>query len=574
MSVPLDMIVKPSIVLVLALAAMPLLRHRSAALRHAVLAVALLCAAAVPFAAPLVPAWHVPLIGVFGHQPAKTPGADVATNESVVVLHDRSDTPGSRRGAATSDVAPAALQSGLPARLLAWIWLIGAIPGIAILVAGVRHLGAIAATARRIDTGTWFTTATAIAREYGFTRGVTLLEARTSNLLVTWGIVRPTVLIPGAARDWPADRVAVVLAHELAHIRRGDWLVLLMAQVLRAFYWFNPLFWIAAALARHESERACDDHVLDRGVPGPEYATHLVGIARALRQEDSWLPAPAIIRTSSLEGRVKAMLDARLNRRPVTRTSGMLTLAALLSITVAVAGFAGAQTAFASLSGSIVDPQNAALPGVTLVLTNLQNESKYEVKSDRTGQYEFVGLPPGEYSASVKVPGFAAVQFPVTMAGQNVKRDLKLQIGIVEETITITARPSKPVESEMAFVSALTQERVAELAAKRAQACSNTPSESGVAIGGNIRPPMKLKDVRPDYPEPLKQAGIGGLVVLDANIGTDGSVTRVDVVSSPHPDLANAAADAVRQWLFDATLLNCVPIDVRMKVSVTFKQAS
>ena len=567
MSVLLDMIVKPSIVLVLALAAMPLLRYRSAALRHTVLAVALLCAAAVPVATALVPAWHLPETGLFGRDPVKTQQRGVAAHDSVVVSHDFSATAGGR-SAVTTDAAPTAIRSGLPG-LLPWIWLIGAIPGLAILAAGVRHLWTIAATAHRINAGTWFTTAASIAQEYGFTRGVTLLEARTSNLLVTWGIVRPTVLIPGAARDWPADRVAVVLAHELAHIRRGDWLVLLMAQVLRACYWFNPLFWIAAARARHESERACDDHVLDRGVPGPEYATHLIGIARALRQEDSWLPAPAIIRTSSLEGRVKAMLDARLNRRPVTRTTGALTLAALLSVTLAVAGFGG-QVAFASLSGSIVDPQNAALPGVTLVLTNLQNESKYEVKSDRTGQYEFVGLPPGEYTASVKVPGFASVQFPVTMAGENVKRDLKLQVGRLEETITVSARPSPPANPQKVLII---QQRAAEMAAKRSQqGCSNNPSESGVAIGGNIRPPMKLKDVRPDYPEQLKQAGIGGLVVLDANIGTDGSVTRVEVVSSPHPDLANSASAAVRQWLFDSTLLNCVPIEVPMKVSVTFAQ--
>ena len=85
MSLLLDLIVKPSIVLVLALAAMPLLRQRSAALRHAVLAAALLCAAAVPFAGPLVPAWHVPLASVLLREPLKTPGSAVATTESVVV---------------------------------------------------------------------------------------------------------------------------------------------------------------------------------------------------------------------------------------------------------------------------------------------------------------------------------------------------------------------------------------------------------------------------------------------------------------------------------------------------------
>lgn len=572
MSLLLDLIVKPSIVLVLALAAMPLLRQRSAALRHAVLAAALLCAAGVPFAGPLVPAWHVPLASVLLREPLKTPGSAVATTESVVVSTDIARGVGGPRSITQRDyLSAAAARSAVPARLLAWIWLIGVIPGLALLLAGVRRLVRLAATARRIEAGPWFTSAAAIGHEYGFTRAVTLLEAQGSNLLITWGIVRPTVLLPAAARDWPADRVAVVLAHELAHIRRGDWVVLLMAELLRAVYWFNPLFWIAAALTRHESELACDDRVLNRGVPGTEYATHLVGIARALRQEGPWLPAPAIARTSSLEGRVKAMLDARLNRRPLTRATGILTVAALLSITVAVAGFAGAQTAFASLSGSIVDPQNAALPGVTLVLTNLQNESKYEVKSNNIGHYQFVGLPPGEYAASVKLPGFASVQFPVTMAGQDVKRDLMLQIGLLEETITVSGNPPAPVDPEKARIA---EERRAEFTAKRAEkGCSVFSSQSGIPIGGNIRPPVKLKDVRPTYPAHLKQAGIGGLVVLDANIGTDGSVTRVDVVSSPHPDLSSSAADAVRQWLFDSTLLNCEPVDVRMKVSVTFAQA-
>ena len=561
-------IVKPSIVLLLALAAMPLLRYRSAALRHAVLVVALLCAAAVPFAGPFVPTWHVPVAGIFRSEPQPAPDHELVATETGAVSTGAAN---SRRVAAPTDSLPATgAPSAAAARVLAWIWLIGTIPGIAILAVGVGQLVRLASTARRIDAGTWSTTAGAIGREYGFTRGVTLLEARASNLLITWGIVRPTVLFPSAARDWPADRVAVVLAHELAHIRRGDWVVQLIAELLRAIYWFNPLFWMASARIRHESERACDDRVLNRGVTGSEYATHLVGIARALREERSWLPAPAIARTSSLEGRVKAMLDARLNRRPVTHTSGALTLAALLSLTVAIAGFAGTQ-AFGSLSGSIVDPQDAAMPGVTLVLTNLQNESKYEVKSDPTGQYEFVGLPPGEYTASVKVPGFVSVQFPVTMAGQNVKRDLKLKIGLLEETITVSAGASSPVDPEKARIA---RERVAEMVAKRAeQVCSNSPSQSGVPIGGNIRPPVKLKDVRPVYPAQLKEAGIGGLVVLDATIGTDGSVTSVEAVSSPHPELATSAMDAVRQWLFDSTLLNCVPTQVRMKVSVAFTQA-
>ncbi len=108
-----------------------------------------------------------------------------------------------------------------------------------------------------------------------------------------------------------------MLRHELAHIRRGDWIVQIAGELLRTAYWFNPLLWIACARLRQESEQACDDEVLTSGVAGPDYATHLVELARLLKAEAApRLPAPAIARSSSLERRVRAMLDARLTRTP------------------------------------------------------------------------------------------------------------------------------------------------------------------------------------------------------------------------------------------------------------------
>ena len=89
-------------------------------------------------------------------------------------------------------------------------------------------------------------------------------------------------------------------------------------------------------------------------------------------------------------------------------------------------------------------------------------------------------------------------------------------------------------------------------------------------IGGNIMAPMKLVDVRPTYPEALQAAGIGGVVTMEALIGTDGTVRDVTPISSPHPELERAAMDAVRQWEFSTTFLNCMPIEVKMKVTANF----
>ena len=77
--------------------------------------------------------------------------------------------------------------------------------------------------------------------------------------------------------------------------------------------------------------------------------------------------------------------------------------------------------------------------------------------------------------------------------------------------------------------------------------------------------------MRPYYPASALSAGASGTVVLEARIGTDGDVEDVKTISTPHPDLAASAVDAVRQWQFDSTFLNCVAIPVSMTVTANFE---
>ena len=92
-----------------------------------------------------------------------------------------------------------------------------------------------------------------------------------------------------------------------------------------------------------------------------------------------------------------------------------------------------------------------------------------------------------------------------------------------------------------------------------------------LSSGGRIRPPMKIVDVRPEYPATLREAKVGGSVALEARVGTDGSVREIkNTDAASHPELVDAAMKAVQGWRFDETLLNCVPIEVSMTVQVTF----
>jgi TonB family protein len=96
------------------------------------------------------------------------------------------------------------------------------------------------------------------------------------------------------------------------------------------------------------------------------------------------------------------------------------------------------------------------------------------------------------------------------------------------------------------------------------------PSPGGpVRVGGGIRQPQKIKDVRPQYPPEAQVAGVKGVVILEVVVGADGKVTSANVLRSI-PLLDQAAIDAVRQWEFTPTVLNGVAVPVIMTVTVDF----
>ena len=99
-------------------------------------------------------------------------------------------------------------------------------------------------------------------------------------------------------------------------------------------------------------------------------------------------------------------------------------------------------------------------------------------------------------------------------------------------------------------------------------AASTEPTR--VRIGGNVRPPRLVREVRPIYPPLARQARIQGVVKINAIVSRDGTVQSLETVSG-HPLLVNAALDAVRQWLYEPTQLNGEPVEVILVVDVNFR---
>ncbi|HVH28152.1 MAG TPA: energy transducer TonB, partial [Vicinamibacterales bacterium] len=95
------------------------------------------------------------------------------------------------------------------------------------------------------------------------------------------------------------------------------------------------------------------------------------------------------------------------------------------------------------------------------------------------------------------------------------------------------------------------------------------PPPPPVRVGGQIKAPVRVKNVNPVYPPIAQSARVQGVVIIEATIGPDGRVTDTKVLRSI-PLLDQAAVDAVRQWTYTPTLLNGVPVPVIMTVTVNF----
>ena len=148
-------------------------------------------------------------------------------------------------------------------------------------------------------------------------RPVSLRWSDALDVPVTFGVLRPVVILPGAAREWSPARRRAVLDHELAHVRRVDALTRWIGELAAVVYWFHPLVWKAIGEMRAERERACDDHVINCGTPASAYARDLLEIAAILPPQCSHPAALAMARRSQLEGRVVAVLDPD-GRSPAT----------------------------------------------------------------------------------------------------------------------------------------------------------------------------------------------------------------------------------------------------------------
>ncbi len=507
----LEFVWKATAILAAAFAAGALMRRSPAALRHFLWTAAFAALLVLPAAMLLGPKWSAP----------------VALAVQAVELGP----------SALSTPAPSvpATSQPRPPFSLAAIWWTGFLLAAARFLAGATRTSWIAAR----------------ARPTGIEDGVPLLETPLAPVPMTWGIFRPVILLPAGASAWPADRLRVVLLHELTHVRRRDLLAQSIAQAACCLYWFHPLAWLALRELRKERERACDDSVLATGVAPHEYAGHVMDLVRTLAARRGPLSgAPAMAETSGLEARIRAMLDTRRNRRPLPPRAALAVAAAALAALLPLASVTAlAQAATGTLAGTVNDPSGARIPDATVNAINLEGGNRETTKADLAGEFRFSAIPAGRYTLEFAARGFKLGKLETTLvAGAVARLDAFLEIGGISERLVVKGG-SKPT-TPPAPANAVPQR---------------------IRVGGNVSPARLVRQPRPFYAPDLQQAGIEGTVRLMGVVLKDGSLGSVRVVNTVDSRLAQAALDAVRQWRYQPSRLNGEPVETVTTIDLQFQ---
>jgi len=248
------------------------------------------------------------------------------------------------------------------------------------------------------------------------------------------------------------------------------------------------------------------------------------------------------------------------------------------------------------VNGTVTDPSGGVIPGATVSLKSRTSSEGRSTVTNASGSFTLGNVTAGDYDLEVTLPGFRRNSRALEVAvGERLTTKVELQLGMLAEEMTVTGRPGEPFAPSGQMPASL-QTAADYLAAARfyydreafgdadamiARAVELTrasqpqltpfPNTPGVVrVGGSIREPRKTYDVRPIYPSAARASGAEGVVTIEAIIARDGTVAEARI-TSPSSLFDDAATGAVRQWQFTPTLLNGIPVEVLMTVTVNFR---
>jgi TonB family protein len=429
--------------------------------------------------------------------------------------------------------------------ILPVIWTAGSLVALIVLLAGCGRLAWLASRSRPLSGEPWSGIAAEISTSLGLRRRIHLAQTGDRTMPITWGLLRPRVLLPECAAEWSGHRRRIVLTHEFAHVRRLDFLFKIAAELACVVYWFNPLFWIARNRLDLESERACDDAVINSGIEGSDYATELLQIARSLKRNGPpGMPALAMARHFGLERRLIAILNAGARRRSSTLKTWTVVAIVTLAVALPLAALDAPSAARDVRTDLVIAPE----------VVEYTTPPLYSDEARDRG-IEGIVLLEGVVGLDGRVRSLRVVK------GIGFGLDENALVAVREWRFAPGARGGKLVEMTAA-VSVEFDLRTAELN-------ESIANDMATRVGPGVVPPRLIHRVDP---EPAKRKNVSGpaTVVLDTVIQEDGIPRVVRVVHSLGWGLDENAIAAVKQWRFSPATRNGLPVKVRMNVEMAF----
>jgi len=301
--------------------------RRSAAERSTIAHLGLFALVALPLASLALPPLSIALPApVAEHiQPATT-----GTPATIAAA------PLSATDAAAAAPDSGAMLAGWAEALAPYAYILPVAALLALICIGLLRLVSLRSRAQVLVEPSWLSALARAQRRMGFKNGTALLVSDDLSSPISWGLMRPTILLNQGALD-ASEQAEAVIAHELAHVIHGDWAKLMLARLATAAFWFNPLAWVLAREAHQLREEAADDAVLAADISGPDYAELLVGVARHEARTYLLTAHGVAPSRNSLRRRIARVLDASPARHVAGRswvagfTMGMLVMAAPLA---------------------------------------------------------------------------------------------------------------------------------------------------------------------------------------------------------------------------------------------------
>ena len=350
-----DTLLKICLVMVAALVGARLLRAKSPSAAHLVWVVALTSALIIPMISFVGPGRSVLFLNLkpLGH---KSPDQERLTSANVTPV----------AGARVSSEAPMVPQDILDWReptdkpevlrsptlmAISVIWVLGTFAVIFRCLYGMGVLSFIGRKHTRPLSGDWIESYSGdVVESLHLRRRVTVRICSSGKFPIpmTWGVIRPIIILPTDAETWTPATLRATLLHEIAHVRRFDFLTQLIAELACAINWFNPLVWMAARSLRSDAELAADEAVVRGGLKPSDYASELLHLAANLGNRPipyATFGTPAM-KNSKIEARLESILDPAAGKRGVTSLQALTgALCALIAVPVFASLHASTQSA-------------------------------------------------------------------------------------------------------------------------------------------------------------------------------------------------------------------------------------